>query len=147
MHGDHQQQLREAALTLYNSARWIGPGLTADQAAKQWEALREALGLEEGTSPPALPCTSEIEEALALVYGNRQADYGSPKENYEGIALVWSGLLRMILKRNITPEEAALMMAGLKLQRQCMKKKRDNIVDLIGYAIVEQRVEKDPSNA
>lgn len=82
------------------------------------------------------PGQSEMLEANRLVNGCRQADYGTPRENYEGIAKVWSGILSPILKRDITPEEAALMMVGLKLQRQAMKHKRDNLVDAHGYLLV-----------
>ena len=91
------------------------------------------------------PGESEMQEAALLVYGDRQGDYGTPRENYEGIAQVWSGLLHMILKRPITPEEAALMMVGLKLQRQAMKHKRDNLVDAHGYLLVYARVKEEPS--
>ena len=75
-------------------------------------------------------------EADRLVNGERQADYGTPRANYEGIAKVWSGILSPILKRDLTPEEAALCMAGMKLQRQAMKPKRDNLVDAHGYLLV-----------
>lgn len=75
-------------------------------------------------------------EANALVNGDRQADYGSPALNYQGIALVWSGILVKKLKEPITNEEAALMMVGVKVQRQAMKPKRDNMVDAHGYLLV-----------
>jgi hypothetical protein len=86
------------------------------------------------------PGEDEMAEANALVNGDRQADYGSPRQNYEGIAKVWSGILWPILKRDITPEEAALMMCGLKLQREGMKHKRDNVVDAHGYLLVHAHV-------
>lgn len=89
------------------------------------------------------PGQSEMIEADQLVNGDRQADYGSPRENYNGIAKVWSGLLAPILKRDITPEEAALMMVGLKLQRQAMKHKRDNLVDAHGYLLVYAHIVAD----
>lgn len=89
------------------------------------------------------PGESEMKEALGLVYGDRQGDYGTPRENYNGIARVWSGILFQILKRDITPEEAALMMVGLKLQRQAMKHKRDNLVDAHGYLVVYARVAEE----
>jgi len=85
---------------------------------------------------PARPGEAEMLEANSLVNGERQGDYGTPRENYEGIARVWSGILFPILKRDITPEEAALLMVGLKLQRQAMKHKRDNLVDAHGYLLV-----------
>ncbi len=89
------------------------------------------------------PGVNEMLEANSLVNGDRQADYGTPKENYGGIAQVWSGLLQMKLKTPITPEEAALMMVGLKLQRQAMKHKRDNLVDAHGYLLVYAHIRGD----
>lgn len=89
------------------------------------------------------PGAAEMLEANDLVNGDRQADYGTPRQNYEGIAKVWSGILSPILKRDITPEEAALMMVGLKLQRQAMKQKRDNLVDAHGYLLVYQHIVAD----
>jgi len=92
-----------------------------------------------------MPGAAEMLEANHLVNGERQGDYGSPRSNYEGIAKVWSGLLSPILKRDITPEEAALMMVGLKLQRQAMKHKRDNLVDAHGYLLVYAHIARDKS--
>lgn len=85
---------------------------------------------------PSGPGTDSMLLANALVNGERQADYGSPEQNYAGIAGVWSGLLTMKLKAPITSQEAALMMVGLKIQRQCMKPKEDNMVDAHGYLLV-----------
>ena len=96
--------------------------------------------IEANTDRPLRAGESEMLEAAGLVYGDRQGDYGTPRDNYAGIAKVWSGILQMILKRDITPEEAALMMVGMKLQRQGMKPKRDNLVDAHGYLIVYSRI-------
>lgn len=89
------------------------------------------------------PGSSEMAEACALVNGTRQDDYGTPRSNYEGIAKVWSGILCNALKRDITPDEAALMMVGLKLQRQAQKHKRDNLVDAHGYLLVYAHIRND----
>jgi hypothetical protein len=82
------------------------------------------------------PGFAEMLEANDLVNGPRQASYGTPFENYTGIAKVWSGILSRKLQTDITPEEAALMMVGLKVQRQAMHHKRDNLVDAHGYLLV-----------
>lgn len=89
------------------------------------------------------PGVAEMLEANSLVNGDRQASYGTPRANYEGIARVWSGILYPILKRDITPEEAALMMVGLKVQRQAMHHKRDNLVDAHGYLLVYSHITAD----
>ena len=92
---------------------------------------------------PYRPGEAEMDEALSLVYGDRQGDYGTPRENFAGVAKVFSGLLSPILKRDIMPEEAALLMVGLKLQRQAMKHKRDNLVDAHGYLVVYARIAEE----
>jgi hypothetical protein len=104
--------------------------------------MRKAL-YEKRLQQPSKPGEETMAEANRLVNGSRQSDYGTPRQNYEGIAKVWSGLLAPILKRDITPGEAALMMVGLKLQRQAMKHKQDNLVDAHGYLLVYEHIEQD----
>jgi hypothetical protein len=103
----------------------------------------QVLEPESSAHTIAGPGSSEMAEACALVNGTRQDDYGTPRSNYEGIAKVWSGILNPILKRDITPDEAALMMVGLKLQRQAQKHKRDNLVDAHGYLLVYAHIRGD----
>lgn len=86
------------------------------------------------------PGVDEVEEALALVYGDRQADYGHPRDSYAAVAKVWSGILAPILKQDITAGQAVLLMAALKIQREANQPKRDNVVDLHGYGVVYSRV-------
>ncbi len=86
------------------------------------------------------PGEDHMAEANALVNGDRQVDYGLPGDSCAGVAKVWSGLLHNILKRDITPEEVALMLCGLKLRRECARPKRDNLVDAHGYLLVHAHV-------
>jgi hypothetical protein len=73
--------------------------------------------------------------AKKLVCGDRNLDYGSPLKDYQRTAAVWSGYLIHKLKPGevITPLEAILMMAALKISREFTKHKDDNIVDSHGY--------------
>ncbi len=86
------------------------------------------------------PGQAAMVEADTLVNGDRQADYGSPGDSYKGVAKIWSGLLSPILSRDITPAEAALMMVGLKLQRETVRHKQDNLVDAHGYLLVHAHI-------
>jgi hypothetical protein len=79
-----------------------------------------------------------LQEAQGLIYGERQGDYGPPHETFEPIAQMWSA----ILGTPITAKQVALCMAALKLCREAYKPKRDNLVDLAGYAGVAQRIQE-----
>lgn len=78
---------------------------------------------------------SYIQQAIDVVTGDRQESYGNPKADFEGIALIWSGILNQKLQQPIRAEEVALMMIGLKLRREAHKHKDDNIIDMHGYGI------------
>lgn len=77
-----------------------------------------------------------LDEAKSLVYGDRNNDYGHPKEDMDRTAMMWSA----ILGTEVTAEKVALCMCAVKISRQCNKRKRDNLVDLAGYAEVANRI-------
>lgn len=80
----------------------------------------------------------EYQEAEALVHGPRNADYGHPLDDFTKTALIWSAILGI----EVTPEEVALCMVGVKLSREVNKPKRDNLVDAHGY-LMTYRMVKD----
>jgi hypothetical protein len=138
------ERLVQAAKAIYKAGRWISRHVKPDKAAPLWQELRDSLDLEPGTATAAgltdMPGEDEMREADDLVNGGRQSDYGSPSDNWGGVAKVWSGILSRKLKVDITAEEASLMMVGLKVQRQAMQPKRDNIVDAHGYLLVSSHI-------
>lgn len=75
-----------------------------------------------------------------LVNGPRQADYGTPEQNFGGVANIWTGLLTAKLSSPITATEVALMMVGLKLARETSRAKLDNVVDGHGYLVIAGRL-------
>ena len=80
--------------------------------------------------------------ASRLVLGDRNESYGSPHEDFAGIALMWTGLLNTSLKRHLTAQDVALMMTALKLRRHSHKPKDDNIVDAHGYLLCLEWIER-----
>lgn len=77
-----------------------------------------------------------LQEAQRLVYGDRQGTYGHPLDDYACTAAMWSAILR----HPVTPEQAILCMVAVKLSRESRQHKRDNLVDMAGYAECAQRV-------
>lgn len=77
-----------------------------------------------------------LEEAQRLVYGDRQASYGHPADDFGRTAKLWSAILGV----PITAEQVALCMCLVKISRQVNKPGRDNMVDLAGYAACLQRI-------
>lgn len=73
--------------------------------------------------------TETLEEASKLINGDRQADYGTPQENFDRIAKGWS----VLLETDVTPEMVALCMAWLKMARLVNGPHHDSYVDGCGY--------------
>ena len=69
-------------------------------------------------------------EANSLVHGDRNDDYGHPLDDFTRIAKMWSAILNV----DVSAQQVGLCMCALKISRECNKPKRDNLVDLAGYA-------------
>lgn len=80
------------------------------------------------------PVEGVLAEALRISGENRQRDYGHPLINHERIAAIWNVVLGPKLKADITPEEVVWCMIGTKIAREVNTPKRDNVVDVVGYA-------------
>lgn len=80
---------------------------------------------------------SALQEAQRLVYGDRGADYGHPIDDYTRTGRMWGAILGI---PDIDPRICALMMAALKISRECNRSKRDNRVDLAGCAECAQMI-------
>ena len=84
-------------------------------------------------------------EADRLVSTDRQGDYGHPAEDYARTVAIF----KLMTGKELTPEEGVTFMMCVKLSREAHKHKRDNIVDLCGYAkcremIIERNREANP---
>lgn len=83
-----------------------------------------------------------LEEAESLIYGDRQASYGSATDNFNNTAAGWSVILSKKLNAPISAEDVGLMMVWLKIAREVNKPQRDNLVDAAGYLGCVEKVQK-----
>lgn len=74
--------------------------------------------------------------------GERNDSYDHPIHNFSKIADSWSVLLRDKLKdgATISPRNVVHLMVAMKLVRDTHKPKRDNILDIAGYARCAERL-------
>ncbi len=108
---------------------YVGKGIIAESTA----ALKEM----QTIGPVTL-------EAHKIVFGRGEHDYGHPADNFQHTANLWNAQFSAILGDSedcrFTSEDVAYAMILLKLSRQEHMPKRDNLVDIAGYAETAQRV-------
>jgi len=96
----------------------------------------------EATTAPGLEVEGIDQEARRLVYGERAQTYGHPRGDFQRIAKIWGA----ILGTDVSEEQVAIMMAGLKLARLAdTPLHRDSQVDTIGYILCLARLQEDPA--
>jgi len=79
---------------------------------------------------------SILQEAERLINGDRREEYGDVKDSFNNIAAGWS----VSFGKEVTGKQVALAMAWLKICRENNKSKRDNIVDIAGYAALIEKL-------
>lgn len=73
---------------------------------------------------------SVCQEAHSIVHGPRRQAYGTPAENHERTAHLWSTYLGV----PITARQVCILNVLQKVSRDVHAPKRDNLVDIAGYA-------------
>lgn len=81
-----------------------------------------------------------LKEAHSLVHGDRGENYGHPVDDFTRIGRMWAAILDM---PDVTPEQVGLCMIALKLSREANLPKRDNRVDIAGYAETLDMIAQD----
>ena len=72
-----------------------------------------------------------LDEVRKTINGDRQDAYGNPEDSFRMISDLWTAYL----DKYVSPQDVAMMMVLLKCARQKTGKgKRDNFVDMCGYA-------------
>ena len=79
---------------------------------------------------------SVLNEAIKIINGERNQQYGSPEDSFSLIAKLWNIYLAEtgVDDFELDKRDVAFMMMLLKVARELNGHKRDNIVDLCGYA-------------
>jgi hypothetical protein len=88
-----------------------------------------------------------LEEANQVTGGDRNKAYGHPRDNFKLTADLLTVVLKDVLKEGaiITPELFALCMIQVKIAREMNKPKRDNLVDIAGYARTMEMLTEKPN--
>lgn len=123
-------------------------GATAERAIAEWRGLevlyhpacgvvgRASRPVEEPstktTGQEAHPTDTEdiLDIARRITRGDRQAQYGPPDQDFCRTADMWTALKGT----KFEPWEVAQFMIALKLSRETHQRKKDNAVDIAGYA-------------
>jgi len=83
-----------------------------------------------------------LEEALSITQGDRRESYGHPLQDFERVSHMATGLIKHKLKdgQSLDADDIWRLMICIKLSRDVYKPKRDNKVDIAGYARCGQLV-------
>ena len=88
----------------------------------------------------AIPSSPEsiTDEAKIIVAADRASDYGDANESFSRIAKLWSAYVGV----TINSWDVAQMMILLKVSRAKTSRKRDTLVDIVGYAECASKLEE-----
>lgn len=112
------------------------PGWEQSQGAQLEVYVARACGIPVLSYPDLDPLPELDEErsicaeADQLVSGDRRNAYGHPLDDFTKTAAMWSA----ILGAPVTAEHVPLCMIAVKISRELNRPKRDNLVDICGYA-------------
>jgi hypothetical protein len=84
----------------------------------------------------------DLAKTVSQLGDGRGADYGHPSENHGTTAEMWSSYLTRRFRRpiQITARDVCMLNAIQKISRDANSPKRDNLLDLAGYAENADRI-------
>ena len=129
---------------IHESVAWVQMG-NKDHASYSLEYILEFCVLRSKPTPVA-PTKTILEEAAAIVDGDRERDYAHPSVNFERIRLLWIAYFKgkYGVDLPLTQEDIPYLMIELKVARGMARRKRDTPMDIAGYArTIEKLWEKD----
>ena len=77
-----------------------------------------------------------LDIAARITRGDRQAVYGPPEQDFRKTADMWTGLFQYMLAEGakFEPRHVAMALICMKMSREFHQRKKDNWVDIAGYA-------------
>lgn len=106
-----------------------------------YNRVNDSIEPKEGLSTRELSAVNMqvlANEALETVNGARQDTYGNPSDSFQQIADFWEAYLKRRSPGPLGPKDVARMMQLMKISRGATGvEHRDNLVDRIGYALLE----------
>ena len=81
---------------------------------------------------------SILSDAEEIVDGSRQSDYGDARESFGRVATIAS----VMTGKELAPEDCCAVLMAVKLVRESFAHRRDNLVDLCGYAELLNRLKE-----
>lgn len=111
-------------------------GFNGDQRPQPKEDLDDDCGCSDCSSQDIRQSDDVLTEAFKITRGDRQATYGPPDQDFRRTAGMWTALFGHMLKEGeaFEPRHVAMAMIQLKCSREIHQRKRDNWVDMAGYA-------------
>lgn len=100
--------------------------------------------------PDANPPRAQIlHEAAQLITGDRNVTYGSPTQNFTNISHLWNARFGHMLREGekFTAADVADAMILVKVARNIADQKRDNWLDIAGYAACGYETTLEPKNS
>jgi len=115
------------AMAELSVASWLGLRVYCE---RDWDLIDEYDDTEQLLPVTQSTRESVLQEAIRITQGDRQASYGTPADDFARTAAMWSAIKGV----EFTAREVAAFMICVKLSRQTHQNKRDNWVDIAGYA-------------
>jgi len=83
-----------------------------------------------------------LQEAQALVHGERSADYGHPADDFAAVAEAFNAYIKKkyYIVNLLESADVPIFQMIVKIMREAHKPKRDNLVDIAGYAATLEMV-------
>jgi hypothetical protein len=113
--------------------RHLEPGEFGSRYQLTWKGKLRAIRERDQAQP------SVTEEARATVREDRIHQYGHPLDFCETVAGHWS----VLFGHDVSAEQVALAMLHFKVAREAHRAKRDNRVDIAGYAEVLDMIHRE----